>query len=72
MTEYPPNNLFANPSSVEGVSRIFDLGATLQEYNTSKTDSEADIKALSNDWKAVGEDLRVAISRYEQKLVPAA
>jgi len=29
-------NLFARPSFIEGISRVFDFGATLQMYNYSK------------------------------------
>ena len=63
---YIPNKLFAEPSAIEGVARLLDLGGTLQEYNTHDTDEEADVEALKNDWRAVGDDLKVSINRYEQ------
>jgi len=59
--------LFAEPSFVEGVSRLLDLGATLQDYNSSETEQKADAKEIKNDWSAVGGDLRSSISNYEQK-----
>jgi hypothetical protein len=59
--------LFAEPSLIEGVSRLVDLGGTLQEYNASKTENEADYKALRNDWHAVGQDFVFSINNYEQK-----
>ncbi len=62
------SRLFSEPSFVEGISRIIDLGATLQEYNASETEHQADIEALSSDWRAVGEDLRFSIRKYEQTL----
>ena len=58
--------LFAEPSFVEGAARIIDLGNTMQEYNESKTPQEADIDALKNDWRAVGQDLMLSITTYEQ------
>jgi hypothetical protein len=59
--------LFARPSFTEGVARIMDLGATMQVYNNSKTEKEADLKALKKDWEAVGVDIFCAIKSYEQK-----
>jgi hypothetical protein len=64
---YVKNKLFAEPSFTEGMSRVLDLGCTLQEYNSSKTEQEADIEAIKNDWRAVGDDLRFSINRYEQQ-----
>ena len=59
--------LFARPSFIEGIARVMDLGATMQAYNNSKTEKEADLKALRKDWEAVGEDVVSAASMYEQK-----
>lgn len=64
---YISNKLFAEPSFVEGFSRILDLGGTLQEYNNSKTEQVADVEALKNDWRAVGDDLRFSMNIYERK-----
>lgn len=62
--------LFANPSFIEGMASVLDLGATLHSlYNTSDTDHEADTKALFNDWCLVGNDMRISISKYEQGLL---
>lgn len=59
--------LFARPSFIEGMARVMDLGATMQIYNDSETEKEADLKALKNDWEAVGEDVVIAAKQYEQK-----
>jgi len=59
--------LFAEPSFFEGMARNLDIGNTLQVYNDSLTENEADIEALKNDWQAVGDDIRVSISQYERK-----
>lgn len=53
--------LFAKPSFIEGVSRVLDIGSTLTEYNTSLNGVQADIRAMSADWKAVGEDMKKAV-----------
>ena len=72
MKKYMPYDLFAEPSFVEGMARVIDIGNTLQEYNTSKTDHEADSKALKNDWKMIGGDVKKAMNMYEQELATSA
>jgi len=61
--------LFARPTFVEGVGRIIDFSNSLNTYNQSRTGAEADARAIYQDWKAVGHDLRVAIDqlRTERK-----
>lgn len=66
-SHYIFGRLFANPSFVEGMSRILDIGNTLREYNESETEQGADIDALKNDWRAVGDDLRASILKYERE-----
>ena len=67
MKDISSGTLFARPSAVEGVARIVDFAATLQDYNTSSTETEADFRALKDDWKVVGDDLRYAIKKHEQE-----
>jgi hypothetical protein len=57
--------LFARPSFLEGIGRLFDFGGTLNQYNDSSTPQEADIKALRADWEAVGDALRTALMEQE-------
>ncbi len=54
-----PNSiiLFARPSFVEGMARTLDFGGTLNEYNSSLSEEQADCLALNADWMAVGQDL---------------
>jgi len=59
--------LFARPSFFEGMARVLDLGCTLNEYNYSKTGTEADAKALKNDFQMVFQDLNTSIFNYEQQ-----
>ncbi|MCB9810879.1 MAG: hypothetical protein H6779_00745 [Candidatus Nomurabacteria bacterium] len=64
---YVFGSLFAEPSLIEGMGSVVDIGATMQRYNESMSEREADIIALKNDWMAVGEDLSKSIKSYEQK-----
>jgi hypothetical protein len=67
MSDYT-SYLFARPSFLEGVARIFDFSGSLNKYNVSRTPAEADRVALANDWKAVGEDMRSAMMQMEQEI----
>jgi predicted oxidoreductase (fatty acid repression mutant protein) len=70
-SKYVFGKLFARPSLSEGAGRLLDMGATMQHYNTSKTEAQADIDAIRNDWRAIGEDFNVSINQYEQKTFSA-
>lgn len=59
--------LFANPSFLKGASRVLDFGGTVNVYNASKDGSEADRKALENDWYAIGNDFKIALKKHEPK-----
>lgn len=60
-------SLFVRPSFIEGLARIMDFGSGLQIYNYSKDGKDADFKALQNDWRQIGRDIELSISRYEQE-----
>jgi hypothetical protein len=49
--------LFARPSILEGIGRNIDLFGVMNNYNYSQNGTEADIKALFNDWAVVYGDL---------------
>ena len=66
MNKYVFGNLFAQPSFIEGMARTLDIGNTLNRYNESSSDQQVDIEAMKNDWRAIGDDIRVAISGYER------
>ncbi len=57
--------LFSLPSFVEGVGRLVDFSYSLNQYNESATENEADFVALQSDWRAVGKDIEYALK--EQK-----
>ena len=59
--------LFATPSFISGLAMTLDMGSTLEQYNTSRTPDEADIKALQSDWRVTGADIRSAMKEYEQE-----
>ena len=54
--KYPSFYLFARPSFLEGIARIFDFSGTLNEYNQTPTNQIADELALLSDEEAIRED----------------
>ena len=67
--------IYARPSFLEGMARIFDMGGTLNEYdfgsNPDGSESpkpadgaKADMEALRSDWRTVGDDMRSAMGGY--------
>lgn len=60
-------SLYARPSFLEGWARIFDFLGSLNTYNTSRSNKEADTTALRGDWEEVGADMGRAINMWETK-----
>lgn len=53
---------------LKGMSTVFNIyGDGNFKYNTSKTDVEADMKALINDWGVVNHDLILTINKLMTK-----
>lgn len=58
---------FTKPSFIEGVARVLDLGGTLQAKISISSPMQADIEAVSHDWRMVGKDIENSINIYERK-----
>ena len=58
--------LFARPSFLGGVARLFDFTGTLNSYNVSPSEGVADIRAFQQDWKAIGDDMRRALEVFRR------
>lgn len=57
------DRLFVMPSFWQGMARALDIGATFDSYNVSRTETEADVKAVSSDWGVAVGDFREAATR---------
>ncbi|GMV84455.1 MAG: hypothetical protein AMXMBFR80_03130 [Dehalococcoidia bacterium] len=55
--------LFPDTSFAEGAGSVLDLFGELAQYNTSRTEREADLRALRSDWAAVGDYLWIALAK---------
>lgn len=59
--------VYAKPSFLEGMARLFDFGGTLNTYYYYLPDEnprDADARAIASDWEAVGKDIASAIGEY--------
>ena len=56
--------LDARPSFFEGLARVLDLGGTLQSYNYGDSPDNADARALTADWYALGGDFHTALKQW--------
>jgi hypothetical protein len=66
MSRYGATFLFADPSLLYGVARMFDFEGTFTNYNYSRNRPEADARALYYDWHTVGQTLDEAMSRFTE------
>lgn len=53
---------FPRPSFLSGMARTLDFMGTLDEYRSGMSDERLDALAVSNDWRAVGDDLETVMS----------
>jgi hypothetical protein len=58
------DSLYARPSFLSGIARLFDFWGLYDSYNSSRTGKIADAKALSSDWRTVGHDLKSSMDRF--------
>jgi hypothetical protein len=49
------------------MSMLLDWGGTMKEYNSSPTESRADARAIMEDWRSVGDDIRTVIKICESE-----
>lgn len=59
--------LFARPTFISGIARLFDFSGTLNVYNISPDEQTADMRAFQEDWKALGNDMRAALAAYKEE-----
>lgn len=59
--------LYSRPSFLEGLARAIDLGNTLNTYNVSSTDKQADQLAFSSDYLSIGEDWKASVEEIQSE-----
>lgn len=56
----PKNNFFV------GLGSVLNIAGSYFEYNYSKSEKEADCKAIYSDWQNVGDDFRKSKEKFER------
>ena len=54
----PKNNFFT------GLGTVLNVAGSYFKYNYSKSEKEADYKAMYSDWKNIGEDFKLSKERF--------
>ena len=67
MTRLLTTFLFAEPRFSFGFARLLDLAGTFNVYNNSKSEAEADLKALLSDWYVVSADVLDAMEKADSE-----
>lgn len=49
--------LVAGPTFLQGAARTLDIWGCLDGYNASPTGADADVIAIRNDWRIVGDSI---------------
>lgn len=63
--EYKTDFLFSEGSVELGAGSVLDLTGSYFSYNLSPNGQEADRRAIASDWGVIGQDLKKAISTWE-------
>ena len=67
MGETVTDFLTSKSGFVDGLATITDLSGSFYEYNRSKTPTDADRKAIENDWRVIGQDMINAYATEKAK-----
>ncbi|WP_299429564.1 hypothetical protein [uncultured Maribacter sp.] len=65
--KYKTDYLLPKNNFLVGMGSILNLAGSYFEYNYSKSDGDADLKALTSDWENIGEDIRKSKSNFEKE-----
>jgi len=57
----PKNNFWV------GMGSVLNLAGSYFDYNYSKTEKEADFRAIMSDWENIGDDIRKSKESFENK-----
>jgi nuclear transport factor 2 (NTF2) superfamily protein len=63
-TENKTDFLLPRTSFWKGFGSVLSVEGNQLKFNTSKSDAEADYKAIKSDWDMVGNDFDTVIAEY--------
>ena len=58
--------LFSTPSFLKGMTKVLDLGNTLNNYNDSTVQEEADRRTFQSDADALKNDMKIAFDNLKK------
>lgn len=59
--------LYKRPSFFEGLTSFLNFGGKQNRYHYSRSEREADHRAIQSDWQHVGRDIAHAITEFERE-----
>ncbi len=62
---YTTGFLFSTPSFLSGAGTVLNLAGNYYEFNSSDSGSEADIIAIENDFRMVGQDIADVLEKIK-------
>lgn len=65
--KYSSSYLFGKSGFLTGCGSIFNISGNYFLFNYSKNGTEADLKALQNDWGLIGQDIKNAKKAFNNK-----
>jgi hypothetical protein len=65
--KYRTDHLLPKNNFLVGMGSILNLAGSYFEYNYAKSGKSADFRAIMSDWENVGEDIREAKVKFENK-----
>jgi hypothetical protein len=65
--KFHTNRLYCRSSYLSGWAHVFNIYGNYCKFNYSKSQEQADIRALQSDWEAVGMDMQKAIDLLSEK-----
>lgn len=65
--KYKTDFLLPKNNFLVGLGSIFNLAGSYFEYKYSRSEQEADRKALMSDWFNVGNDIKLSKEKFEKE-----
>ncbi len=67
--KYSTGFLYSTPSFLSGFGSVMNLSGDYFDYSTSKSDNDADRKALRSDFNMIGQDISIALDEFKIKFL---
>ncbi len=64
---YRTSHICPRNSFWTGLGSIFNIFGNYYDFNYSKSEIDADAKAIANDWNMVGQDMKDVLKQHAKK-----